>query len=86
MGKNKKKQSRKAREDKELLKNLSMLARTGATLSESAEALGLTDKQLKDLFKKRRVLRTWREARLSLILHVRTALAKSAGEGKLPAI
>lgn len=82
-----KKRSQKTRKDEQFLQHLGMLSRTGASLDESAGALGMTVKELEDLFKKRpKVLRTWKQARLNLILHVRTALAKSAGEGKFAAI
>jgi len=88
MGKKRKKQNRKAKQqDEEFLRHLSMLARTGASLRESAEALGMSDKELKNLFKKSpKIQQAWRQARLNLVLHVRTALAKSAGEGKFAAI
>lgn len=77
----------KAKRDEEFLQHFGMLARTGASIDESAEALGMTGKELEGLFRKRpNVLRTWRSARLNLILGIRGAMAKSAAEGKLPAI
>jgi len=88
MAKKKKKRSRKAKKDAEFfMQHLKLLGRTGASLRESAEALGMNDKELKNLFKKSpKVQQAWRQARLNLVLHVRTALAKSAGEGKFAAI
>lgn len=87
MGKQRKRKSQKARRDAELVQHITMLARTGASLHESASALGMTDKELGDLFKKRpKVLKAWKQSRLNLVLGVRAALAKSAADGKLAAI
>lgn len=90
MGKKKRKKlSRKAKrkKDAEFLQHISMLARTGASLRESAEALGMTIEEIEGLFRRRKkILETWRKSRLNLILGIRASLAKSAAEGKLPAI
>lgn len=83
----KKRKSQKAKKDAELVQHITMLARTGASLKESAQALGMDTKELEVLFKRRpKILKAWRQSRLNLILGIRAALAKSASEGKLAAI